>query len=342
MNVKEIAELVGGKIEGDSSIKIQGASGIKEAHPGDVTFLANSKYQSLMKETKATVIIVPLDVSAPKGKTIIKHESPSLAFAKIMEKLGPEPIKYSKGIHSTAIIGKNVKLGKDICIQAYVVIEDDAQIGDNTVVCSGSFIGKDAKIGADVLIYPRVVIRERVSIGNRCIIHSGSVIGSDGFGYATVRGIHHKIPQIGTVLIEDDVEIGANVTIDRARFDKTWIKKGTKIDNLVQIAHNVVIGENSIIVAQTGISGSTIVGNNVTLAGQSGTVGHIEIGDNAIIAARAGVTKSIAPGQIVSGYPAIPHNEAKKMQAIMHRLPKLYDRIIKLEKKLGIKQGSEV
>lgn len=209
MTVQEIADLVGGKVEGDGATPINGASGIKEAQPGDVTFLANSRYQPLLKETNATCVIVPPDVSIPKDKIAIIHESPSLAFARIMERLGPESIKYPPGVHPTVVIGKDVKLGQNISIQPYVVIEDGVVIGDNTVIGAGVFIGRDTQIGSDTFVYPRVVIRERLTIGDRCIIHSGAVIGSDGFGYATVRGIHHKIPQIGTVVIEDDVEIGA-------------------------------------------------------------------------------------------------------------------------------------
>ena len=332
--VKEIADLIGGQVEGDGSTIINSACGIKEAKQGDITFLANSKYQALMKTTGASAIIVPPEVAIPRDKAVIRYENPSLAFAKIMETLGPGKITYPPGTHPTAVIGKDVKLGKRVSIQAYVVIGDMAVIGDGTIVSAGSFIGKETQVGNMVLIYPHVVIRERITIGNHCIIHSGTVIGSDGFGYATVRGVHHKIPQIGTVVIEDDVEIGANVTIDRARFGKTWIKRGTKIDNLVQIAHNVVIGEDSILVAQTGISGSTVIGKNVVLAGQSGVTGHIEIGDNAIVGGQAGVTKSVPKGVMVSGYPAAPHNKAKKLQALINRLPKLYEKVANLEKKI--------
>jgi len=216
----------------------------------------------------------------------------------------------------------------------YVVIGDDAQIGDETGIFTGVYIGSQSQIGNDCLIYPHVTIRERVQLGNRVIVHSGTVIGSDGFGFSTVKGVHHKIPQIGTVQVEDDVEIGANVTIDRARFDKTLIKKGTKIDNLVQIAHNVVIGENSVIVSQSGISGSTVVGNNVILAGQAGVVGHITIRDNAVIAAQAGVTKSVLKNQCVSGYPAKPHSEAKRINACIQRLPNLQKAVADLQKQL--------
>lgn len=334
--VQEIAELIGGKVVGDGSTMINGACGIKEAKEGEITFLANSRYKVLLKDTGASAVIIPSDVSVSKEKAAILHENPSLAFAKLMESIGPLPVKYSPGIHPTAIIGRDVKLGKDVSIQAYVVIEDMAEIGDSAIIGAGAFIGSQARVGSFTLVYPRVVIRERIIIGARCIIHSGAVIGSDGFGYATVRGVHHKIPQIGTVVIEDDVEIGANVTIDRARFDKTWIKRGTKIDNLVQIAHNVVIGEDSIIVAQTGISGSTVIGKNVILAGQSGIVGHIKIGDNAIVGAQAGVTKSVHPGTVVLGSPAKLLTRFSKLQALVGRLPKLYDRIIGLEKKMGI------
>lgn len=332
--VNEIAKLINGKVDGDGTKIIRGACGIKEAKEGDITFLANLKYQPLMRTTGASAIIVPPDIDVSKDKVAIRHENPSFAFAKLMESLGPEKISFRSGIHKTALIGKNVKLGENITIQAYVIVEDEVVIGDRTVICAGSYIGANTSIGTDTLIYPHVVVRERITLGSRCIVHSGAVIGSDGFGYATVEGVHQKIPQIGTVIVEDDVEIGANVTIDRARFDKTWIKKGTKIDNLVQIAHNVVIGENSIIVAQTGISGSTIVGKNVILAGQSGVAGHLEIGDNSIVGGQAGVTKDVSPGTMVSGYPAAPHAKAKKLQALINRLPKLYEKVMQLEKKL--------
>jgi len=215
-----------------------------------------------------------------------------------------------------------------------VVGEDNVAIGDKSVIHASSFIGHNSTIGSEALIYMHVSIRERIFIGNRVIIHSGTVIGSDGFGFATLRGLHHKIPQIGTVVVEDDVEIGANVTIDRARFDKTIIGRGTKIDNLVQIAHNVTVGENCIIVAQAGVSGSTVLGNNVLLAGQAGLVGHINIGDGAVVAAQAGVTKSIPPNTKVSGYPAKPHETAKKVNACLQRLPQLVEKVKELQKKV--------
>jgi len=338
-SLKEIAQLINGTIIGDENTQISGVCGIKEAKQGDITFVANPKYVPLMKHTQASAIITTPDVKTP-SKPLILTENPSLAFAKLLSLVAPNEASEYRGIHPTAVIGENVKLGKDLSIQPYVVIEKNAEIGDNTILCSGVFVGHNTKIGADTIIYPHVSIRERVEIGKRVIIHSGTVIGSDGFGFATVKGLHHKIPQIGTVIIEDDVEIGANVTIDRARFDKTLIKHGTKIDNLVQIAHNVVIGENSIVVAQTGISGSTIVGKNVVLAGQSGIIGHINIGDSAVVAAQAGVTKSVPANTCVSGYPAKPHKKAKRINACVQKLPGLYKLVNELEEKIAILEAA--
>ncbi|MDP2921322.1 MAG: UDP-3-O-(3-hydroxymyristoyl)glucosamine N-acyltransferase [Candidatus Omnitrophota bacterium] len=328
--LKEIAGIIDGEIVGDENIVVTGICGIKEAKEGDLTFVANSRYLPLMVQTRASAIITSRDVkTAPKA--IIRTENPSLAFAKMVSLLAPNEIRRPKGIHPTAILGDKVKIGKNVAIEPYVVLEDNVEIKDNTILYAGAYVGHHARIGKDCVIYPYVIIRERVVIGDRVVIHGGTVIGSDGFGFSTVQGVHHRIPQIGTVIIEDDVEIGANVTIDRARFDKTLIKKGTKIDNLVQIAHNVVIGENSIVVAQSGISGSTNIGKNVTLAGQSGVIGHITIGDNVVVAAQAGVTKSIPSNTCVSGYPAKPHTLAKRINAFIQNLPELFKKVKQLE-----------
>src|SRR3989338_3147795 len=331
--LKEIASIIDGEIIGDENIIVTGICGIKEAQEGDLTFIANSRYLPLMGHTRASAIITSRDVKAA-SKAIIRTENPSLAFAKMVSLLAPNEVRMPKGIHPTAIIGDKVRIGKNGAIEPYVVLEDNVEIKDNTILYAGVYVGHHSKIGKDCVIYPYVIIRERVSIGNKVIIHGGTVIGSDGFGFSTVKGVHHRIPQIGSVIIEDDVEIGANVTIDRARFDKTLIKRGTKIDNLVQIAHNVVVGEHSIIVAQSGISGSTTIGNNVTLAGQSGIIGHISIGDNSVVAAQAGVTKSVPPNACVSGYPAKPHAAAKRINACVQNLPDLYKRVRAMEEEL--------
>jgi len=331
--LKEIAEIIGGEIIGDAGIVITGVSGIKEAGKGDITFLANPKYSPLLEKTNASAVITSKEVkTAPKP--IIRTDNPSLAFAKIVSLTDSGEIKHPQGIHPSAILGENVSLGRDVAVGAYAVIEDNASIGEGTIIYPGCFIGHHTKIGSDTLIYANVSLREHISIGNRVIIHSGTVIGSDGFGFATIEGLHHKIPQVGTVEIGDDVEIGANVTIDRARFEKTLIGKGTKIDNLVHIAHNVVTGENCIIVAQVGISGSTTLGNNVVLAGQVGLVGHINIGDDVVVMAQSGVSKSIPAKTMAWGYPAKPVSHAKRVNAAVQSLPKLYDTVSELKKKI--------
>jgi len=332
--LKEIAKLVDGELIGDPNVVITGISGIKEAKKGDITFLANSKYAGLAQATKASALITSKEGSIVSDKPLIKTSNPSIAFTKVVSLVSPNSVKHPKGIHPTAIVSKTAKLAGDVSVGAYTVIEDGVQIENGTVIYGGCYIGYSTKVGKNCLIYPHVSIRERIEIGNKVVIHSGAVIGSDGFGFAMVRGVQEKIPQIGTVSIEDDVEIGANVTIDRARFDKTVIGKGTKVDNLVQIAHNVVTGENCIIVAQAGVSGSTVLGKGVILAGQAGIVGHIRIGDKAIVAAQAGVTKSVPADVKVSGYPAKPHDSAKRVNACLQRLPELYKKIKELEEKV--------
>lgn len=329
----ELAKILNGEVAGDASVTICGVSGIKEAKTGEIAFVANPKYLPLINKTSASAVITSLDVKKA-AKPLIRTESPSLAFARAVSLFAANELKRPQGVHPTVVLGKDVKLGKDVAISAYCVIEDFVEIGQKSCLYPGVYISQYTKLGEDCIIYPHVSIRERVTIGNRVIIHNGTVIGSDGFGFAKLRGIHHKIPQIGTVIIEDDVEIGANVTIDRARFDKTLIGRGSKIDNLVQIAHNVVVGENSIIVAQTGISGSTVVGKNVTLAGQAGLVGHITVGDNAVVAAQAGVTKSVPADTCVSGYPAKPHHLAKRINAYIQKLPALFKKTAELERKV--------
>ncbi|MFQ5680733.1 MAG: UDP-3-O-(3-hydroxymyristoyl)glucosamine N-acyltransferase [Candidatus Omnitrophota bacterium] len=337
--LSEIAAIIDGEVVGDGDIVITGLCGIKEAQKGDITFVANSKYLPLIEHTRAAAIITSREIASCR-KPIIRVDNPSLSFARMVSLVSPNHNFHPKGIHPTAILGKNLKLGKDISIGPYVVIEDEVEVGDGAIIYAGCYVGHHSSIGNNTLIYPNVSIRERITIGNRVIIHSGTVIGSDGFGFAIVRGIHKKIPQIGTVVIEDNVEIGANVTIDRARFDKTIIGRGTKIDNLAQIAHNVVIGENSIVVSQAGISGSTVVGKGVILAGQSGLVGHITVGDGAVVAAQAGVTKSVPPGTKVSGYPAKPHNLARRVNACVQKLPELYKTIAMLKEKVALLEGS--
>jgi UDP-3-O-[3-hydroxymyristoyl] glucosamine N-acyltransferase len=330
MTLKEIADLVGGELSGDGNIVIEGVGSLIEAKKGEITFLASSRYRNEVSKTEASAIIIGEEVELPEIPSI-RTKNPYLAFVQVMKVL-VSPRRLPSGIDRTSLLGKGVKLGEDVVIGAYVVIGDGAVIGDKTVVFPGTYIGDKAVIGKNVLIYPNVTVREEVIIGDNVIIHPGAVIGSDGFGYVTEKGKHHKIPQVGIVEIENDVEIGANVTIDRATLGKTIIGEGTKIDNLVQIGHNVRIGKNCLIISQVGISGSTVIGDNVVLAGQAGLVGHITVGNNAIVGAQAGVTKSVPANTTVSGYPAREHRTAKKINAQLVRLPKLYEEIKELKR----------
>ena len=340
--VQELAALVGGQfVSGvDGARPIIGPAAIADAGEGHVTFFGSVKYLPQLKASRATAALVPLDFSEPIPPVAIRVENPARAFAQLLEKFAPEPVRFAPGVHPTAVIGRDVVLGENVSIQPFVVIEDEARIGADTVVGAHGYIGHGASVGAGCQLAPRVTVGARCVVGSRVIIHSGAVLGSDGFGFECSGGRHVKIPQTGIVQIDDDVEIGANVTIDRARFGRTWIQEGTKIDNLVQIAHNVVIGRHCLIISQTGISGSTRLGNYVTLAGQVGVVGHIEIGDETVVAAQSGVSKSLGPKQVVFGYPAIPLREAKEQLARIGRLPKLYERVKKLEQITGTRPNS--
>ena len=335
ITLAELAALTGGTLEnGSPAFTVSGAAAVTEATGAQVTFFGNARYLPALKQSQAAAAFVPLDFAEAIAPALIKVENPSLAFAQAVEKFAPPPITYTPGIHPTAVIAPHVTLGDGVSIQPCAVIERGAVIGAGSVIGAHAFIGQESKIGENCHLYPLVTVRERSIIGARVIIHSGTVVGSDGFGYEFSAGRHVKIPQIGCVQIDDDVEVGANVTIDRARFGRTWIQEGTKIDNLVQIAHNVTIGRHSIIVSQTGISGSSKLGQYVTLAGQVGVVGHIEIGDRAIVGAQSGISKDVPAGETWFGYPATPIREMKERLAYISRLEKLYARVRKLEQVL--------
>jgi UDP-3-O-[3-hydroxymyristoyl] glucosamine N-acyltransferase len=331
--LKEIAKLVGGELSGDGNIVITGVAGIEDAQEGDISFLANRKYLPFLEKTRASAVIVGRDVESG-SRTVIRADNPSLAFTEIVSFILPSVIKHPSGIHASAVVAKSAKIGKNAGIGACAVIDEGVSIGDNTVIYPNCSIGRDSVIGINTVLYSNVSIRENISIGSNVVIHSGSVIGSDGFGFVTVDGIHHKIPQVGTVIVEDDVEIGANCTIDRARFDKTVIGQGTKLDNLVHIAHNVITGKNCLIVAQVGISGSTSIGNNVILAGQVGVVGHVTIGDNTVVMAKSGISKNVAANSVLYGVPAQPVSEAKKLHAYVNGLPKMHQTIKDLKARI--------
>ena len=333
--LQEVAALTGGELHGDPAEKITGAAALSEAVPGEITFYADPRYMSRLRKTRASAVFVPISFSEQTAAAQIRVANPSKAFEQVVLRLAPKPIAFAPGVHSSAIVDPSAKIGNGVSIQPHAVIESRATIGDNTVIGAGTYIGHETVIGASCLIYPNVTVRERTRIGAGVIIHSGAVIGADGFGFELVDGRYQKIPQIGIVQVDDDVEIGANTTIDRARFGRTWIQEGAKIDNLVQIAHNVVVGKHSIIAAQTGISGSTRVGEKVMMAGQVGVIGHLTIDDNTVIAAQSGISKDL-PGGAWFGSPAVPLSDAKRQIAWIHRLGKLFDRVKALEKKLGL------
>jgi UDP-3-O-[3-hydroxymyristoyl] glucosamine N-acyltransferase len=332
VTLDELARLVGGTVSGDGKTVVRAVNGIKEAGAGDLTFLANSKYAPLLASTKASAVILAEGATAPIPALTVKN--PDLAFAMVAEHLSGGAWRPPPGIHPTAVVSKAATVGKNVSIGAGTVVEDGASIGDNSVLHAQVYVGRETVIGPDALIYPQVVVREKCRIGAPVILHSGTVIGSDGFGYATDRGVHHKIPQVGIVVIEDDVELGANVTVDRARFGRTVIGKGTKIDNLVQIGHNVVLGQGCLLVSQAGIAGSTRLGNYVVMAGQAGLIGHLDIGDGAIITAQSGLTKDVPAGGVMSGSPASDRRTHLKELAALSKLPEALQEIRKLRQEL--------
>ena len=334
ISLEELAKHIGGELVGDGNLTVGNICDVEEAQKGDLVFIFRKKSQGLLEKTKGSASVVP-EGTGPSPIPVIKCKNPNLAFKKAAE-LILQKFPHPKGIHKTASIGKGVKLGKDVHLGAYACLEDGAEIGDETTIYAHCYIGCSAKIGNNCIVYPNVTIRENVKIGDRVIIHPGCVIGTDGFGYAQTKEGHEKIPQIGDVIIEDDVELGACVTVDRAKIAHTKIGKGTKIDNLVQIAHNVRIGKNCIIIAQTGISGSVKIGNNVIIGGQVGIVDHAEIGDNVIIAAQSGISKSVPPNRIVLGTPARPIRKARKIWVLWDKLPEIYERLKAVEKKLNL------
>ena len=315
VKIAEIAELVDGTIVGSSDVKINKADCLKDAGPGSVSFLGNSRYESLLKATKATCVLIDQSMEVESDAVLIKVKNSSYAFSLVQCALNPDLNKRREGIHESAVIDNTVTLGKDVSIGACAVIEEGVSIGDGSI------------------IYPNVTVCRNSQIGKNVIVHAGAVIGSDGFGYATIDGVHKKIPQLGIVVVEDDVEIGANVTIDRARFDKTIIGKGSKIDNLVQIAHNAILGENCIFVSQSGISGSSEVGNNVIVAGQVGIAGHLKLEDNVIVGAKSGVTKSLSAGKYW-GVPAKPMTDELREKGALAKLPELLKKVKQLEKEI--------
>jgi UDP-3-O-[3-hydroxymyristoyl] glucosamine N-acyltransferase len=343
--LSELADHVHGKVVGDGQVIIDKVAPIDEAGPGAITFLANPRYQQFLATCEASAIIVGPGVAqntpAPPGKGYLETSNPYLAFARILQLFHPPP-SLNQRVSALAYIDASAALGEGVTVFPHVFIGDQARVGNRTALHPGVFLAAGSEVGEDCVLHANVVVREGCRVGNRVILHAGVVVGSDGFGYAREGNVRVKIPQVGIVKIEDDVEIGANTTIDRATLGQTVIGRGTKIDNLVQIAHNVTIGEDSVIAAQAGIAGSTRIGDNVTLAGQVGVVNHIQIGNGATIGPQSGVAQSVAPGAVLSGgVAAAPHHEWLKVMVLLPQLPKLWMLVRALKKQVSglIKEG---
>ncbi len=339
LTVAQLAESLQGSVEGDGAAAITGLAGLKEAEPGELSFLANPRYASLLQTTRATAVIVGGDFAGTAACTLIRVANADAAFAAAALRLGPPPPARVPGVHPTAVLAADAVLGDGVSVGPHCVIESGARIGAGTVLVACVYVGHQVVVGADCLFYPFVTVRERVTVGSRVILHSGAVVGSDGFGYVRERTGWKKIPQIGTVELGDDVELGANVTVDRARFGKTVIARGAKIDNLVQIAHNCSIGENTAMAAQVGISGSTTVGRDCMLGGQAGFAGHLHVGDRVVVLAQSGVMRDIPDGGRVFGAPAVPEREAFRVVAATQQLPELRKQVREMEKRLARLEG---
>jgi UDP-3-O-[3-hydroxymyristoyl] glucosamine N-acyltransferase len=329
----EIARLIDGEVAGDASVVLKGFAPADRAQSGDLTFAENENYFARAEQSAASAVIVNGAFTSSR-KVLIRVPDSRVAFAKVLPLFFPEP-GFAPGIHPTAIVPATARVDPTAHIGPYCVLGEKARIGARSVLQGGDHVGANCELGEDVNLYPHVTLYPGAEIGNRVRIHSGTVIGSDGFGYVLDNGLHRKVPQIGNVVIRDDVEIGANVTIDRGALGPTVIGKGSKIDNLVQIGHNVTLGEHCLIVSQVGIAGSTKLGNYVILAGQVGLAGHLKIGNRVSVAAQSGVMHNIPDGEKWLWTPAQPDRQAKRQMIALHQLPELLRRVHELEKKVG-------
>ncbi len=335
----ELARFVGGRVIGDEGVKIRRVAAIDEAGPGDITFLAHPRYRPYLRSCRASAIIVGLGVKLGdplgSGRGFLVVSQPYVAFAKILQLFAPLP-RFDRKVSECASIDSTAVLGEEVTVFPHVYVGRGVRVNRGTVLFPGVFLGDEVQVGEECVLHAQVTVRERCRLGNRVVLHPGVVIGADGFGYAGEGRERIKIPQIGTVEIEDEVEIGANTTVDRATLGRTIIGRGTKIDNLVQIGHNVVVGEDSLIAAQAGIAGSTRIGNEVVLAGQVGIVNHIEIGDKARIGPQSGIARSVPSGALLSGaIEAAPHQEWLKVMTLLPQLPKLWKTVRLLERKIS-------
>jgi UDP-3-O-[3-hydroxymyristoyl] glucosamine N-acyltransferase len=332
--LEQVAVAIGARLSGDGALRVSGLAPLAAAGPGQLAFLANPRYRDLVPASRATALIVSEDFAEAGDHALLRVADPyaSYALAAALFQSDPSPVA---GVHPSACVGRGVTLGEGVVVEASAVLGERAWVGDGVRVGAGAYVGDGVRVGAGTRLGPGVVLLPGTRVGRRCILQSGTVVGSDGFGYAPTPEGHRRIPQLGGVVLEDDVELGANCTVDRGSLVDTRIGRGTKVDNLVHVAHNVDVGEDVLIVAQVGISGSTRVGDRAVLAGQAGVVGHIEIGAGARIAAQSGVTKSVPAGEEWFGYPARERRRAFRQQALLAKLPELSARVLALEARLA-------
>ncbi|GAB4265979.1 MAG: UDP-3-O-(3-hydroxymyristoyl)glucosamine N-acyltransferase [Deferrisomatales bacterium] len=333
MTLRELAEALGAKLQGDPALEVHGAAPLDRAGPGEVSFLSNPKYRGLLATTRASAVIVgPSD--RREDLACLVCDNPYLAFARAVALLHPQP-RPEPGVEDGAFVSPSARLGEGVTVMAGAYVDEGVRVGPETVLYPGVYLGREARVGARCVLHANAVVRERCVLGDRVVLQPGAVVGSDGYGFARDGTRHVKIPQVGIVVVEDDVEVGAATTIDRAVLGETRIGRGTKIDNLVQIGHNVEVGEDCLVVAQVGVSGSTRVGDRVVLAGQAGVVGHVVLGEGAMVGAQSGVMADVPAGAVVTGSPAFDHREFLKVQAVVRRLPELRARLRELEKRLA-------
>ena len=340
LSLSQVQEAIGGEIVGPPETLVSGISSLEEAEPGDLSYCSSDRYLKAALQSRAGAFLVNRPIPELKRPQLVVP-NPAYEFARIAQRFFTGPYR-PRGIAKEAICGVDVQIGPDPSIWPNVTLGDRVKIGARVTLYPGVFIGSDSRVGDDSLLYPNVVVREGCTIGSRVIIHSGTVIGSDGFGYVQHEGRNYKIPQLGGVIVEDDVELGANVAVDRATFGQTVVKRGTKVDNLVQIAHNVTVGEHTILVAQVGIAGSTSIGHHVMIGGQAGLADHVRVGDSVMIAARSGVNRNVESQEVVGGAPVMPYEVFLKSHALIARLPELRQQLRELKERLQVLEKKDL
>jgi UDP-3-O-[3-hydroxymyristoyl] glucosamine N-acyltransferase len=331
----QLAEMLGAEIRGDAARLVTGVATLHQAGESDLSWVGDKKHAALAEQSPAGIILFPKELPPPAGRTLLLHADPDMAIVTLLRQIGPRAPQAPAGVHPTALVHPSTRLGESAAIGPYVIVEEGAEIGARTQLHAGVFVGPHSRIGEDCVVWMNTVIRERITIGNQVIIHPNCTIGADGYGYLQRGGVHVRIPQIGTVLIENEVEIGAGCTIDRARTGATVVGRGTKIDNLVQIGHNVQIGKGCIIIAQCGLSGSTTLGDYAMLGGQVGLADHVRVGSGAMLAAQSGLMRDVPDGAQVVGTPALPRRQFFRQFSILESLPELARTVRQLENRIS-------